>query len=103
MYIGKAPFQGPNRKVTQDKICKDKLKLPSYLTNDCKHLLKGLLNRSVKKRLAVDKIKKHQFFRGVNWDKVAKKQLIPPHKPQVNHPDNPNSPNNPNNPPEYPS
>jgi len=49
MLIGNPPFKHKNRKVLQDKIMKDKIKMPDYLTGEAITLIKGLLERNVKK------------------------------------------------------
>lgn len=88
MLTGKHPFSARNRQLLQKKILSEKLKLPPYLTQEAASLLKGLLTRDPKARLGtgeegIDKIKKHAFFRGVNWKRVEERQLTPPFRPDV--------------------
>lgn len=54
MLTGKPPFVGGNRQKVQQKIIKDKIKLPAFLSSDAHSLLKGLLHKEASKRLGVD-------------------------------------------------
>ena len=87
MLIGGPPFTAKKRKKTIDKILKAKLHLPNiYLTNEARGLLKKLLKKNVQERLGsgeddAEAIKKHQFFRHVNWQDALNKRLDPPFKP----------------------
>lgn len=71
MMTGKPPFTGNSHKVIQDKIIKNKLKLPFYFSLDAKDLLNKLLNKNKTKRLAVDDkwdtFTNHRFFRKLDW------------------------------------
>ncbi|XP_024391162.1 serine/threonine-protein kinase AtPK2/AtPK19 isoform X2 [Physcomitrium patens] len=42
MLTGEPPFANNNRQKLQEKIVKDKIKLPTYLTSDANNLLKGV-------------------------------------------------------------
>jgi p70 ribosomal S6 kinase len=42
MLTGQPPFAHNNRQKLQQKIIKDKIKLPSYLSNEANALLKGV-------------------------------------------------------------
>lgn len=42
MLTGKAPFSGGNRQKIQQKIVKDKVKMPPYLSSEAHSLLKGV-------------------------------------------------------------
>ena len=37
-----------------------------------------LLNKRPDKRITLDNVKKHEFFKGLDWDKLLKKELVPP-------------------------
>ncbi|XP_041964574.1 ribosomal protein S6 kinase beta-2-like isoform X2 [Alosa alosa] len=88
MMTGSPPFTGENRKRTIDKILKCKLNLPPYLTPDARDMIKKLLKKSPSQRLGSSKadcedIKKHPFFRHVNWDDLLNKSIEPPYKPTL--------------------
>jgi len=86
MLTGAPPFTAENRKKTIDKILKCKLNLPPYLTPDARDLIRKLLKRQVTQRLGAGAddatpIKRHAFFRHVNWDDVLAQRVEPPIKP----------------------
>ncbi|CAG0889054.1 unnamed protein product [Cyprideis torosa] len=85
MLTGAPPFTAENRKKTIEKILKAKLNLPPYLTPDARDLIKRLLKRVTSHRLGsspsdADPIKRHPFFRLVNWADVQARKLTPPFK-----------------------
>ncbi|TYZ60150.1 hypothetical protein PybrP1_003117 [[Pythium] brassicae (nom. inval.)] len=68
--------------------------LPKWLSSDTHSILKQLLERTVDKRLGsgkstmfqvkgVQAIKKHAFFRDIDWHLLAQKKLAPPIVPSV--------------------
>ncbi|CAK8543375.1 unnamed protein product [Lathyrus sativus] len=71
MLTGKPPFCGGNREKIQQKIVKDKIKLPGYLSSEAHALLKGLLQKEAPKRLGcgakgISEIKGHKWFKPIN-------------------------------------
>ncbi|KAG6558086.1 hypothetical protein Mapa_000267 [Marchantia paleacea] len=92
MLTGRPPFlheKGGNRYKLQQKIIKDKVKLPNYLTSEAANLLKGLLQKDPSKRLGsglkgADEIKQHKWFKSICWRKCYNRQLKPEFKPTVN-------------------
>lgn len=88
MLTGGPPFTAENRKKTIDKILKSRLTLPAYLSPEARDLIKRLLKRHVDTRLGTgvddaDEIKRHPFFRQLNWDLVFGRQIEPPFKPEI--------------------
>ncbi|CAJ2664444.1 unnamed protein product [Trifolium pratense] len=86
MITGKAPFTHTNRKKLQEKIIKEKIKLPPYLTGEAHSLLKGLLQKDPSTRLGSgpnghEQIKNHKWFRTINWNKLEARELQPKFKP----------------------
>lgn len=86
MLTGAPPFTAENRKKTIEKILKGKLNLPPYLTPDARDLIRKLLKRQVSQRLGSghddgEPIKRHLFFKHINWDEVIQRKLEPPFKP----------------------
>ncbi|GAB2300779.1 Serine/threonine-protein kinase AtPK2/AtPK19 [Dionaea muscipula] len=87
MLTGKPPFVG-NREKIQQKIVKDKIKLPGYLTSEAHALLKGLLQKDPSKRLGggatgSEEIKRHKWFKRINWKKLEARELNPSFRPEV--------------------
>ncbi|KAG4963818.1 hypothetical protein AAZX31_14G173000 [Glycine max] len=88
MLTGKPPFSGGNRHKIQQKIIKDKIKLPAFLSNEAHSLLKGLLQKDVSKRLGSgsrgsEEIKSHKWFKLVNWKKLECRETRPSFVPDV--------------------
>jgi len=87
LTVGIPPFYSQNVNDMYNKIQHGVLRFPPFLTDSCKNLIVALLNRDPKKRLGsnkdVEDIKDHAFFQSINWDKLYKKQIDPPYKPEV--------------------
>ncbi|KAK4377425.1 hypothetical protein RND71_003721 [Anisodus tanguticus] len=87
MLTGKPPFTG-NRQKIQQKIVKDKLKLPAFLSSEAHSLLKGFLQKDPSKRLGSglkgsDEIKDHKWFKPINWKKLEAREMRPSFLPEV--------------------
>ncbi|KAF9928851.1 serine/threonine protein kinase psk1 [Linnemannia zychae] len=92
MLTGSPPFVGNNRKKTMDAIMNKKLNLPYYLSSDAKDLLGKLLKRTPSARLGfgpkgIENIKKHRFFRKIDWKLLALRELEPPIVPFLSDPE----------------
>ncbi|KAI9889834.1 MAG: serine/threonine protein kinase psk1 [Vezdaea aestivalis] len=93
LLTGSPPFPANNHAKIQEKIVKQKLVLPYYLSPDSKDLLTRLLRKDPAKRLGnnmpkdLHTIKKHRFFRKIDWRKLERRELEPPIKPIVTDPE----------------
>ena len=92
LMTGKPPFGGGNWTKIQQNIMHQKLSLPYFLSPDAKDLLTRLLRKEPRKRLGVgprdiEVMKKHRFFRKLDWKKLERKELEPPIKPIVTDPE----------------
>ncbi|XP_059443218.1 serine/threonine-protein kinase AtPK2/AtPK19-like [Corylus avellana] len=88
MLTGQPPFTHANRKKLQERIIKEKVKLPPFLTSEAHSLLKGLLQKEPSRRLGSgpsggDDIKSHKWFQSINWKKLEARELQPKFKPDV--------------------
>ncbi|MED6153031.1 serine threonine-protein kinase [Stylosanthes scabra] len=80
MLYGMTPFKGVNRKNTFQRILTKQPDLTGE-TTPLKDLIKKLLEKHPDRRIEVDEIKCHDFFKGVNWNSVL--QIArPPYIPQ---------------------
>ncbi len=77
MLTGSAPFTGKDQKKLYQKILTQKIVLPTWLSADCKNLLKALLERNVENRIGarkstmfqvggVQQVKSHPFFKVID-------------------------------------
>ncbi|KAK7374090.1 hypothetical protein VNO80_07516 [Phaseolus coccineus] len=88
MLTGKPPFCGGSRDKIQNKIVKDKIKLPAFLSSEAHSLLKALLQKEATKRLGfgprgVEEIKGHKWFKPINWRKLEVREIQPSFRPEV--------------------
>lgn len=72
MLVGIPPYYNNNRKILFENIQSGPLRIPHTMSLDARDLILNLLNRNPKKRLGASEadsedLKKHQFFKGVNW------------------------------------
>ena len=92
LLTGSPPFVGNNYTKIQQNILKQKLNLPYFLSPDAKDLLTRLLRKEPNKRLGakgksdVAIMKKHRFFRKIDWAKLEKRELEPPIRPLITDP-----------------
>jgi p90 ribosomal S6 kinase len=86
MLTGKLPFVDSNRKTVMKMIIQAKLEMPVELSRDAQALLRQLFRRDPTRRLGAggaDEIKKHVFFKGMDWDALAKKEIKAPFQPTL--------------------
>lgn len=94
MVTGEAPWWHKEQKELQRKIAHTKLRLPTFLTGECKTLLRGLLTKDPAARLGVTEacdaftadwnaVQKHAFFRGMNFTQLARLKLEAPFIPTL--------------------
>jgi len=75
------PFSGGNKKLIMEKIVAGKFKLPNFLTADAKDLVRKLLKKNPETRLGfhgTEEIKRHPFFKKINWTTLANRGVDPP-------------------------
>lgn len=93
LMTGNPPFRGQNHAKIQDNIVKQKLVLPYFLSPDAKDLLTRLLRKDPAKRLGSNMpkdlatIKKHRFFRKIDWKRLESRELEPPIQPMITDPE----------------
>eukprot|EP00744_Colponema_vietnamica_P007642 GILI01010975.1.p1 GENE.GILI01010975.1~~GILI01010975.1.p1 ORF type:complete len:345 (+),score=81.06 GILI01010975.1:98-1036(+) len=88
MLTGVPPFYSRNRKQMFDNILRGTLMLKPYHSTEARSLLQGLLNRNASKRLGsgnedAEEIKRHPFFRGVDFEKMQRREIPAPFKPHL--------------------
>lgn len=93
LLTGSPPFGGNNYTKIQQNILKQKLSLPYFLSPDAKDLLTRLLRKEPNKRLGAKEkpdvavMKKHRFFRKIDWAKLERRELEPPIRPFITDPE----------------
>lgn len=89
LLFGEPPFYSEDTTKMHNDIVHTEVKIPKEASKNCKDLLKKLLCKDPRKRLGTKKgaseIRKHKFFKNINWDEVLNKQIeVPPaRKPEI--------------------
>ncbi|CAM9260207.1 unnamed protein product [Chrysoparadoxa australica] len=94
MMAGYPPFRGKTLKELNRKILNDKVVLPKWLSGPAHQMTRGLLERNVSKRLGASRttmfeiggvtaVKKHPFFKEIDWVKLLAMEVEPPFKPEL--------------------
>ena len=81
MISGTPPFYANEINVLFNKIKNCQVVLHHYFSEDLKDLMKKLLEKDPDKRFGVfdkNEIKQHPFFKGIDWEKLEKKEINPP-------------------------
>ena len=84
------PFYSEKNSDLKNMICNHDLKFPKNpeISDNCKDLIKKLLNKNYKERLGFindfEDIKKHNFFKGINFNDLSNKKIESPYKPVIN-------------------
>ena len=88
MLIGQSPFNGCDEDELFWSICNEAAYFPRFLSREAKHILLLLLEKNPAKRLGVSDsvagdIRHQPFFKPIDFNKLEKKQIIPPYKPKL--------------------
>lgn len=80
MLVGKPPFTCEKRNIHQIEklILNNKPIYPSFLTKEEQDLIQKLLVLNPKKRLQPKEMKKHEFFKDINWEDLVNLKIKPP-------------------------
>ncbi|KAG0334316.1 Serine/threonine kinase [Podila humilis] len=91
MLLGQSPFRGDDEDEIFEAILEDEILYPINMSRDSVSILQKLLTRDPEKRLGsgktdAEEIKRHPFFKGVNWQDILDKKIPPPFFPKVRGP-----------------
>ena len=82
MLVGIPPYFSNNQEQIFKNIEKADLYIPNFVSKKAQKFLRDLLRKDPANRLGtkrdVEEIKEHPYMAGVDWDKVLKRQYIPP-------------------------
>ncbi|KAI0657364.1 hypothetical protein C8Q70DRAFT_935034 [Cubamyces menziesii] len=89
MLLGQSPFRGDDEDEIFDAILEDEPLYPITMPRDAVSILQKLLTRDPSRRLGsgksdAEEIKRHPFFKDVNFDDVLHKRIPPPYFPTIN-------------------
>jgi len=83
MICGLPPFYDQDIQKMYANILWNPVPFYQFMSKASIDLISRLLHKSPQKRIQCADIKKHSFFRNIEWDKCYRKQIEPPFKPQV--------------------
>ncbi|KND02050.1 AGC/PKC protein kinase [Spizellomyces punctatus DAOM BR117] len=92
MLLGQSPFRGEDEEEIFEAILEDEILYPVNMAKDAVSLLQKLLTKDPSKRLGggrgdAEDIKRHPFFKGVDWDAMLQLKLPPPYYPKISSPE----------------
>jgi serine/threonine protein kinase len=89
--VGDSPFEADEDDELFDQICNLAVEWPAKMEPPAKDFVDKLLDRNPTTRIGCGpngkaNIQKHAFFAGLDWVKMAARQIPPPFKPAVKNP-----------------
>ena len=82
MLVGIPPYFSNNKEQIFKNIENAELFIPNFVSRNAQKFLRDLLKKDPNERLGskkdVEDIKEHPYMEGVDWDKVYKREYIPP-------------------------
>lgn len=90
MYYSYPPFFDDHPFGIYEKILSGKITFPSHFDSAAKDLIRKLLTADRTRRLGnlkngVEDIKRHKWFKGVNWENLTDRSQMAPIVPEVRH------------------
>uniref|UniRef100_A0A0N4U4A9 non-specific serine/threonine protein kinase n=1 Tax=Dracunculus medinensis TaxID=318479 RepID=A0A0N4U4A9_DRAME len=88
MLSGRLPFYSKDHEKLFELILTGSIKFPSKLSIEARHLVGSLLVKNPNERLGggpddAKDVMAHPFFASVDWEKLYRKEIPPPFKPDV--------------------
>ncbi|XP_034402712.1 serine/threonine-protein kinase N2 isoform X1 [Cyclopterus lumpus] len=88
MLVGESPFPGDDEEEVFDSIVNDDVRFPRFLSPESVSLIQKLLQKNPEKRLGggeedASEIKRHRFFKRMDWAALLAKDLPPPFLPVI--------------------
>jgi len=86
LLTGVPPYYNKNRQVMYEMILKMPVNFPDYISQEAQGLISKLMIKNHQLRLGATgarKIKEHSFFKGIDWEAMAKRSADPPFIPVV--------------------
>ena len=88
MFAGFPPFYDENPVGIYKKILSGRIEFSKVFGKEVKDLVKKFLQADIQKRYGIggkgiESVKKHRWFRGVDWTLVLRKGIPPPWVPEI--------------------
>ncbi|XP_058024644.1 serine/threonine-protein kinase N1 isoform X1 [Ahaetulla prasina] len=88
MLVGESPFPGDDEEEVFDSIVNDEVRYPRFLSTEAIGIMRRLLRRNPERRLGsserdAEDVKKHPFFRSIEWEALLARKMKPPFVPVI--------------------
>lgn len=88
MMCGRLPFYSNDHEALFELILQENITVPSRLSSEARSILTGLLIKEPENRLGggeedAAEVMRHPFFENIDWDRLIRKDIPPPWKPDV--------------------
>ncbi|KAG8128851.1 putative Serine-threonine-protein [Naja naja] len=88
MLVGLSPFPGDDEEEVFDSIVNDEVRYPRFLSTEAIGIMRRLLRRNPERRLGsserdAEDVKKHPFFRSIEWEALLARKIKPPFVPVI--------------------
>ncbi|CAM9915563.1 unnamed protein product [Lampetra planeri] len=90
MMAGQPPFEADNEDDLFESILHDDVLYPVWLSKEAVSILRDFMTKNPNKRLGCvvtqggeEAIKRHSFFREIDWDLLEQRKIRPPFKPRI--------------------
>jgi len=88
MLTGLPPFYDEDVQKMYNLKMTAELTIPDYVDDKAKDIMRKFLDRNPSTRLQdADAIKAHPYFKGMDWDKIYRREVPPPYIPSVSSKD----------------
>lgn len=75
ILVGEPPYYDDDMEVLYQNIQKGNLKFTGRISNEAKEIIHLLLERNPLKRISLENMKKHSFFKDVDFGKLERKEI----------------------------
>lgn len=78
MLTGQPPFFTEDVTVLYKRIANARLRFPVDISEPARDLIQLMMKRVPEERPTVSQLKKHRYFKDINWDYLLLKKIKPP-------------------------
>lgn len=83
MVVGCSPFICDDNEDLENKILFDEIEYPEGLSEEVVDLIGRLMHRNARMRLGGERLRRHAFFGGIDWERVERREYVPEYVPEI--------------------